>query len=324
MKKLFCCITALVISLFYIQIMAVADESFCVTRSEMAAKIVNTYETIQIARLAQPRFNVSPFDDVVSSTSNKREIYICYSKDYMVGTGNRSFAPDANLTRAQAITIIHRLILDLSLEGTLTPNTTETIPFNDDEDIPLWAKESVYSMRKYSFIVGDENNNFNPNELISDNHVDSVLRRIETSAIEGQEYPKKIFCGIFDFELPNNSKVEDYDFSWWYDEQYDEYEPSFIAKISFDESDLEYLLNKFHFDTQTEDDIKEFNDFHDEYTKVLNNIRQKYSWWDVPEIDELDYKYIGTDSGVIVKNVSKYVFIKNIGNKYYLYIYRPA
>ncbi len=29
--------------------------------------------------------------------------------------------------------------------------------YKDDNDIPLWAKAAIYSMRSYGLIVGDEN-----------------------------------------------------------------------------------------------------------------------------------------------------------------------
>ena len=63
------------------------------------------------------------------------------------------FSPKVTLTRAEAITILSR-VLNLS-----EMSDTE---FEDDENIPDWAREAVYMMYERGFISGYEDNTVRP------------------------------------------------------------------------------------------------------------------------------------------------------------------
>lgn len=320
----------LVLCLSPMVITAIAEENHPMTRAEMAEKVVAFYEEMEDTQVELTESSAL-FADIEESPL-KDAIQKCFSLGYMVGTSDSAFEPDGYVTRAQAAAIIDRVTSllddDHKIETFISFNNDK---FTDDSLIPEWAKKSAYEMKKQYFVFGDENKNFNADQIITKEQADSIFERIKSQKIEdSDEYAKKAFENVFKFPLPKSANIEEYNYELWHDEEMDEYnpdlyEPSFIAKISFDENDLEYFLNNFHFDRLTEDDINEFIYFHDQYTKMLNNIRTWYPWWDVPEIDDLDYKYSGTDRAVLIKNTSKYIFIKKYtSDKYYLYVDRPA
>ena len=335
MKKLFCLITMLIIGISSVQFTAMAEENLYVTRAEMAEKVVSFYEEMEDTEvdISDSSFK---FNDVENHTL-KDAIQKCYSLGYMIGTSDTSFEPDGYVTRAQSVAIIDRLRTQLennhSIEIIVYFGNKDK--FTDDDLIPEWAKPSAYRMKGPHFIVGDENKNFNATQVITEEQADSILERIKSLKIENSdEYAQKAFNEIFKFPLPDTVCIEEYYFALLRDEEldnkynldiHDVYEPSFIAKISFNESDLEYFLKGFRFDRQTEENLEEIDESYEFYTLVLNNIKRMYPWWDVPEISDLDYKFLGVDSGVIVRGTSKYILIKkDADGRYYLYVYRPA
>ena len=335
MKKLFCLITLLIISINSVQFTAMAEENSYVTRAEMAEKVVSFYE-----EMAGIEVDISDssfgFNDVAEHPL-RDAIQKCYSLGYMVGTSDSTFEPDGYVTRAQSVAIIDRMRTQLENDRKI-----EIIVFFDSEDkftdddlIPEWAKPAVYRMKGPHFIVGDENKNFNSMQLITEEHADSILERIKSLKIENSdEYTRKAFNEVFKFTLPESAHIEEYNFELWHSERvndkynldiHDMYEPSFIAKISFNESDLEYFLKGFLFDRLTEENFEEMDENYEFYTIVLNNIKREYPWWDAPEISDSDYKFLGGESGVLVRGVLKYILIKkDADGRYYLYVYRPA
>lgn len=77
--------------------------------------------------------------------------------------GNRTFEPEKNLTRAQAITI---LIRALGFENR-APNPGYSTSFADDKRIPSWAKDSIYMAKEMNLIQGDSSNRVNPDKVLS-------------------------------------------------------------------------------------------------------------------------------------------------------------
>ena len=103
------------------------------------------------------------FDDTDEiSDWAKPYVYAMVNKNIILGKetskGTVSFAPKVTLTRAEAITILSRV---------LNLDAVSEIQFADDSEIPKWAKEAVYMMAERKFISGYEDNTIRPNNNVN-------------------------------------------------------------------------------------------------------------------------------------------------------------
>ena len=103
------------------------------------------------------------FDDIDEiSDWAKPYVFAMANKDIILGkkgsTGNTFFSPKVTLTRAEAITILSR-VLNLDELG--------ENKFADDSDIPEWASEAIYMMSKRGFVSGYEDNTIRPNSNVT-------------------------------------------------------------------------------------------------------------------------------------------------------------
>lgn len=98
------------------------------------------------------------FDDIDEiSDWAKPYVFTMANKDIILGRqgteDNVFFAPKVTLTRAEAMTILSRILnmQELSEEK-----------FDDDSDIPEWASDAIYSMYESGFITGYPDNTIKP------------------------------------------------------------------------------------------------------------------------------------------------------------------
>ena len=131
-----------------------ADFKGQVTREEFAAISVKVYEALS-AKVAVAA-SVNPFTD----TTNP-EILKAYNLGITTGVTATTFAPNNNLTREQAATMLSRAYMKaFSLEK--LPAVTNSTVFADDASISDWAKESVYYMASNGIINGVSADKFAP------------------------------------------------------------------------------------------------------------------------------------------------------------------
>jgi hypothetical protein len=142
------------------------------TRSEFAKSIVRAIslleeeentEKIRRQRIKDGEEEEEIFDDINKEDDNFKYIKFVKEKGIMNGVNDSFFSPDGELTRAQAITI---LIRTLGLED-LAPNPPYKTHFEDDEDIPFWAKDSIYAANEIGLLRGDSYGRVNPNDTMS-------------------------------------------------------------------------------------------------------------------------------------------------------------
>lgn len=101
----------------------------------------------------------SGFNDV-----DDDQYYACFiswarQNQIIYGRGNNMFAPNANITRAEMATIIHRMSVVLNLKY----DTDKLIvPYHDQSSIPDWAQDSVRAMTQLGIVQGDDLHRFNP------------------------------------------------------------------------------------------------------------------------------------------------------------------
>ena len=84
-----------------------------------------------------------------------------YENGLMTGTGDRLFAPSGTTTRAQLVTILHRL------EGTpALPDTALDDPFSDVA-ADSWYGTAVYWARANGIVNGVSDTAFAPNQALT-------------------------------------------------------------------------------------------------------------------------------------------------------------
>lgn len=124
---------------------------------------------------------------------------------------------------------------------------------------------------------------------------------------------ESMFARLFGFWLPGSAEIINYAYSFDGAEEY------FVAKIFFDESDLEYMRKGIKSFSR----VTERESLEDEYmTNFLNRLSKKYSWWDISSTEDIQYAYNAFMEGVEVTTIPVYSFICKADDSggYYLYI----
>mgnify|MGYP000829231835 CR=1 FL=1 len=85
--------------------------------------------------------------------------------------GTSTFAPYDNITRAEAMTILGRIL----------PNNDDlpNLPFADKNDIPQWAEEGVSKLYSTGIVSGYEDNTILPNNNMKRGEAATILYKIE-------------------------------------------------------------------------------------------------------------------------------------------------
>jgi hypothetical protein len=115
----------------------------------------------------------SPFKDIAVEDDNFKYIYALYNNNAMGGVGGNLFNPEGYITRAQAITIIIRM---LGFENLIASPYAITV-FKDNDEIPDWARDAFAASYNIGLIKGDDNNCVNPNKEMTVGEVSAFLNR---------------------------------------------------------------------------------------------------------------------------------------------------
>jgi len=118
------------------------------------------------------------FDDLDEISDWSRPyVYAMVNKGIIAGKsgsdGNIFFSPRVTLTRAEAITILSRV---------LNLNELSENKFADDSDIPDWAKDAVYSMYSSGFVAGYEDNTIRPTANVTRAEAAALIYNIITKS----------------------------------------------------------------------------------------------------------------------------------------------
>ncbi|MCG8542203.1 MAG: S-layer homology domain-containing protein [Clostridia bacterium] len=116
---------------------------------------------------------IAYFNDVDVNHESYDKVKQAVEKGLIKGTNDNNFDPDEPLTRAQAITI---LIRALGFE-TKAPTPGYYTSFDDDGEIPYWAKDFIYVAREVGLIYGDQSNRINPNGIMTRAEASAMLVR---------------------------------------------------------------------------------------------------------------------------------------------------
>lgn len=151
-----------------------------VSRGDFARALANTMDielpeeettTSRTRRSRRNKEEETPlrYIDVPKSHRNYPYIEGVSNRGIMIGVGKGRFEPDRELTKAEATTILIRL---LGFQN-LAPIGNYSTGFADDSSIPAWAKDHVYIAKELNIIPRDEY--FYPNKPITKEETATLL-----------------------------------------------------------------------------------------------------------------------------------------------------
>ncbi len=124
---------------------------------------------------------------IIDTNTNKfsdcyyKEVEDLASMGIIQGMGDGTFAPDANITREQAATILYRMAEFLGNKTIIKPSYDKM--YDDENDISQWAISSVASMKAMGIMQGVSESEFAPQEQYTvEQAIATMLRLYEYSA----------------------------------------------------------------------------------------------------------------------------------------------
>lgn len=142
--------------------------------AEAEAAIANSVSKSGSAGASQSKDAEIPvFNDVPLDYPYYLYVKEVYNRGIMSGINSKYFWPQSTITRAQAVTLFIRA---LGYEGR-APAPTAVTTFNDNDQIPSWARNSVYISQKIGLVKGDSYGNMNPNKPMTKAEVAVMLNR---------------------------------------------------------------------------------------------------------------------------------------------------
>ena len=106
-----------------------------------------------------------PFKDVTSqaATNKNGEIGAAWEAGIIQGKTKDTFAPNAQITRAEAAAMISRAMNYVTFDAGKLKTSKTITTYQDKADIPAWASKDIEKMLQADIMIGDSNGKFNPN-----------------------------------------------------------------------------------------------------------------------------------------------------------------
>ena len=142
------------------------------TRAEFASMIAN-YKKLDFSKYDDVKLDFTDNDTIPRWAVPA--VKAVYKEGIILGRvnddGTSTFAPYDNITRAEAMTILGRIL----------PNNDDlpNLPFADKNDIPQWAEEGVSKLYSTGIVSGYEDNTILPNNNMKRAEAATILYKIE-------------------------------------------------------------------------------------------------------------------------------------------------
>lgn len=151
-----------------------------ITRADFCALAAAVYRTWEKSG------NVKSVEKTAVSFSDTKDedVLLCASLGVVNGVGNGKFAPQQQLTRQQAASMLHRLG---NLRKNAKDNVKDRMPhvFADGADIQAWARNDVYWVYNQGVMNGVSGNRFAPNNSYTyEQSIATMLRLYDTKYAE--------------------------------------------------------------------------------------------------------------------------------------------
>ena len=116
------------------------------------------------------------FNDLPNDSYYRDAVLRCVAAGYIAGTSANTVSPEGFATREQVAVIICRMFnIDTSYYGYTS--------FADDAKIGAWAKPSVAAVKRLGYMVGGNNNQFNPKSNITRAELITLINNIANTYI---------------------------------------------------------------------------------------------------------------------------------------------
>ncbi len=151
-----------------------------INRAEYAKALVKACGLEEEQKPQKPKGRKEVQSDIIFSDVDANHPYYYYIKrvtelGLMNGTGYNTFGPEESITKAQAVTIIIRA---LGLEDIKTSNIWKT--FADENEIPNWARKSIYVAEDLGMIKVNEYRMTEPNKKLTRGEAANLINRLIT------------------------------------------------------------------------------------------------------------------------------------------------
>jgi len=97
-------------------------------------------------------------------------------KKIKTGMGDKTFAPDENITREQAAAILYRMAEFLGNKTLIKPSYNKI--YDDENKISDWALSSVASMKAMGIMKGTSETEFSPEETYTAEQAIATMLRL--------------------------------------------------------------------------------------------------------------------------------------------------
>ena len=124
-------------------------------------------------------YNANSFDDVSKDDYFCRYVSWASYHKIVFGTANRTFEPNAPITREEMAVILQRCINTFGLSIKADSVEAEIKPFNDSAKVSSWAVDAINLMQTAGLYKGDDKNNVSPQNTIINAEVVTILYRFD-------------------------------------------------------------------------------------------------------------------------------------------------
>jgi len=111
--------------------------------------------------------DINPTSNKISfSDSNNEEVMICADKGIVSGIGNNKFAPNNPIKRQEAAKMLYNTLFSATSvihKKYITDECCIPHSFDDGTLIQSWARDEINHMYRFGVMLGDSDNNYNPN-----------------------------------------------------------------------------------------------------------------------------------------------------------------
>ncbi|MDR2420513.1 MAG: S-layer homology domain-containing protein, partial [Oscillospiraceae bacterium] len=133
------------------------------------------------------------FADVESGLWYSESVAWAASNGIVLGVGENLFAPDAEITRQEIVTVLYRYVEWAASNGVhpeleAIAGIAGAVPFDDSDVIADWAREAVAWAHGNGIVQGRPGNVFDPKGRATRAEVAAILHRLLTLVEDGGEY----------------------------------------------------------------------------------------------------------------------------------------
>lgn len=177
------------------------------TREQFCNLVVNTYQEGLLSRnkpllTYMGDVDMPDFDEM--DYTSRLAVSILYHLGILEGfpiKGVNYVLPDEYITRAEAVTILHRANLKFYFYGEVTSNPDHI--YNDMKG--HWAEKHAQYIYETRAMVGDEHNDFNPSDLLNIIQGISIIHNLFSVGTLTKSESINIICKTFPNDVTRNS-----------------------------------------------------------------------------------------------------------------------